>query len=144
MPATSISIISPYNAQVVHLASLVHPQYPDVEVGSVDSNQGRENGALLASPAVSSSSRRRERADALRCAVLRCAARADVVIVSLVRSNEHGEVGFLRELRRLNVSMTRPRRQLVVVGDSDTVSKGSKFLARWMAWLEDEALVRVP
>ncbi|TNY18032.1 P-loop containing nucleoside triphosphate hydrolase protein [Rhodotorula diobovata] len=111
VPATSISIISPYNAQVVHLASLVHPQYPDVEVGSVDSNQGREN---------------------------------DVVVVSLVRSNEHGEVGFLRELRRLNVSMTRPRRQLVVVGDSDTVSKGSKFLARWMAWLEDEALVRVP
>lgn len=45
VPPTSISIISPYNAQVVLLASLVHPQYPDVEIGSVDSNQGRENGA---------------------------------------------------------------------------------------------------
>ncbi|GAA5907584.1 hypothetical protein JCM8208_000009 [Rhodotorula glutinis] len=111
VPPTSISIISPYNAQVVLLASLVHPQYPDVEIGSVDSNQGREN---------------------------------DVVIVSLVRSNEHAEVGFLRELRRLNVSMTRPRRQLVVVGDSDTVAQGSAFLKKWMAWLEDEALVRVP
>ncbi|GAA5853885.1 hypothetical protein JCM9279_005755 [Rhodotorula babjevae] len=111
VPPTSISIISPYNAQVVLLASLVHPQYPDVEIGSVDSNQGREN---------------------------------DVVIVSLVRSNEHAEVGFLRELRRLNVSMTRPRRQLVVVGDSDTVKQGSAFLKKWMAWLEDEALVKVP
>ena len=64
--------------------------------------------------------------------------------MSLVRSNEHAEVGFLRELRRLNVSMTRPRRQLVVVGDSDTVKQGSAFLKKWMAWLEDEALVRVP
>jgi malonyl CoA-acyl carrier protein transacylase len=36
--------------------------------------------------------------------------------------------GPLRELRRLNVSMTRPRRHLVVVGDSETVSKGSEYL----------------
>ncbi|BGP18100.1 hypothetical protein JCM10213_004750 [Rhodosporidiobolus nylandii] len=111
VPPTSISIISPYNSQVLLLASLIHPQYPEVEIGSVDSNQGREN---------------------------------DVVIVSLVRSNEEGEVGFLRELRRLNVSMTRPRRHLVVVGDSETVGKGSPFLKKWMSWLEEEALVKVP
>ncbi|GAA5982816.1 hypothetical protein JCM11641_004634 [Rhodosporidiobolus odoratus] len=111
VPPASISIISPYNSQVLLLASLIHPQYPEVEIGSVDSNQGREN---------------------------------DVVIVSLVRSNDSGEVGFLREFRRLNVSMTRPRRHLVVVGDSETVGKGSEFLKKWMAWLEEEALVKVP
>jgi DNA polymerase alpha-associated DNA helicase A len=40
--------------------------------------------------------------------------------------------------------MTRAKRQLVVVGDSTTVAKGSDYLKRWMAWLEEEALVRVP
>ncbi|GAA6014285.1 hypothetical protein JCM10207_005409 [Rhodosporidiobolus poonsookiae] len=111
VPPASISIISPYNAQVLAIASLVHPEYPEVEIGSVDSNQGREN---------------------------------DVVIVSLVRSNEKSEVGFLAELRRLNVAMTRPRRQLVIVGDSATVATGSPFLKRWMDWLEENALVKVP
>ncbi|KAK4699743.1 hypothetical protein P7C70_g6514, partial [Phenoliferia sp. Uapishka_3] len=67
----------------------------------------------------------------------------EVVIISLVRSNEEGEVGFLKEQRRLNVAMTRPRRQLVVVGDSGTVGKGSKFLKAWMDWLEENADVRV-
>ena len=47
----------------------------------------------------------------------------EVVVVSLVRSNADGEVGFLAESRRLNVAMTRPRRQLCVVGDGETVGK---------------------
>ncbi|KAJ4417382.1 hypothetical protein N0V85_001862 [Neurospora sp. IMI 360204] len=45
------------------------------------------------------------------------------VIVSLVRSNDEGEVGFLGEKRRLNVAMTRPKRSLTVIGDSETVKK---------------------
>ena len=65
------------------------------------------------------------------------------MVLSLVRSNAEGEVGFLAEPRRLNVAMTRPRRQLVVVGDSETVAKGSAFLRDWMEWLEEEAVVRV-
>lgn len=47
----------------------------------------------------------------------------EAVVVSLVRSNGEGEVGFLGEKRRLNVAMTRPKRQLCVVGDSETVAK---------------------
>lgn len=66
-----------------------------------------------------------------------------MVIISLVRSNPEGAVGFLAEPRRLNVAMTRARRQLVVVGDSETVGKGSGFLKDWMDWLEEEAVVRV-
>ncbi|KAH6690386.1 P-loop containing nucleoside triphosphate hydrolase protein [Plectosphaerella plurivora] len=68
----------------------------------------------------------------------------EAVIVSLVRSNTQGEVGFLGEKRRLNVAMTRPRRSLTVVGDSETVKKGSAFLKRWMDYLEENADLRYP
>lgn len=66
----------------------------------------------------------------------------EAIILSLVRSNTKGEVGFLSEHRRLNVAMTRAKRQLCVVGDSATVAKGSAYLKKWMALLEAEADVR--
>jgi len=66
----------------------------------------------------------------------------EAVVLSLVRSNEKREVGFLKEKRRLNVAMTRPRRHLCVVGDSETVSQGGAYLKSWMQWLEQNAEVR--
>ncbi|CED83037.1 DNA helicase [Phaffia rhodozyma] len=66
----------------------------------------------------------------------------EVVILSLVRSNEKREVGFLSDERRINVSMTRAKRQFVVIGDSGTVSNGSSYLKDWMIWLEENADVR--
>jgi superfamily I DNA and/or RNA helicase len=45
------------------------------------------------------------------------------VVVSLVRSNDAGEVGFLSDVRRMNVAITRARKKLVVVGDSATVAR---------------------
>ncbi|KAL8691807.1 MAG: hypothetical protein Q9218_003053 [Villophora microphyllina] len=68
----------------------------------------------------------------------------EAVVVSLVRSNGNGEVGFLGEERRLNVAMTRAKRHLCIVGDSETVSKGSKFLKEWMQHLEEHADLRYP
>ncbi|KAJ4305735.1 hypothetical protein N0V90_001266 [Kalmusia sp. IMI 367209] len=68
----------------------------------------------------------------------------EAVIVSLVRSNADHEVGFLGEKRRLNVAMTRPKRHLCVIGDSDTVGRGSKFLKAWMDFLEENADLRYP
>ncbi|KAK4079562.1 hypothetical protein Trihar35433_667 [Trichoderma harzianum] len=68
----------------------------------------------------------------------------EAVIVSLVRSNPDGEVGFLGEKRRLNVAMTRPKRSLTVIGDSETVKRGSKFLKKWMEFLEENADLRYP
>lgn len=40
--------------------------------------------------------------------------------------------------------MTRPRRQLVVIGDSETIGKGGKFLKQWMEFLEENADLRYP
>ncbi|KAI3576966.1 AAA domain-containing protein [Fusarium oxysporum f. sp. albedinis] len=68
----------------------------------------------------------------------------EAVIVSLVRSNSEGEVGFLGEKRRLNVAMTRPKRSLTVIGDSETVQRGGSFLKKWMQYLEDNADLRYP
>ncbi|MGB7000845.1 MAG: IGHMBP2 family helicase [Halobacteriota archaeon] len=45
----------------------------------------------------------------------------EVVIVSFVRSNKSGTIGFLKDLRRLNVSITRAKRKLVLIGDSNTL-----------------------
>jgi hypothetical protein len=47
----------------------------------------------------------------------------EVIILSLTRSNPVKEIGFLSDVRRLNVAITRPKRLLIIVGDSDTVTK---------------------
>lgn len=72
----------------------------------------------------------------------------EAVVISLVRSNEKRETGFLKDVRRINVAVTRARRHLCVVGDSDTVASEKGFLKRWLEWLGDEArsgaVVRYP
>ena len=47
----------------------------------------------------------------------------DVILISLVRSNAEGEIGFLRDLRRMNVAMTRARMKLIILGDVKTLTK---------------------
>ncbi|KAJ3850391.1 P-loop containing nucleoside triphosphate hydrolase protein [Lentinula lateritia] len=66
----------------------------------------------------------------------------DAVVISLVRSNDKREVGFLKEKRRLNVAMTRAKRHLCVVGDSSTVIHGGSYLKKWLQWLDENADVR--
>ncbi|MFN9907251.1 MAG: AAA domain-containing protein, partial [bacterium] len=46
----------------------------------------------------------------------------DIIAISLTRSNRSGDIGFLSDIRRMNVGMTRARRKLLVVGDSSTLS----------------------
>lgn len=47
----------------------------------------------------------------------------DVVFISLVRANENGQIGFLNDLRRMNVAITRARMKLVILGDAATMTK---------------------
>ncbi|KAF8336585.1 P-loop containing nucleoside triphosphate hydrolase protein [Cantharellus anzutake] len=107
--SSQIAVITPYQAQVTLLTSMLSNTMHELEIGTVDGMQGREKEA---------------------------------VVLSLVRSNDKREVGFLSEKRRLNVAMTRPRRHLCVVGDSSTVAQGSDYLKHWMEWLETNADVR--
>ncbi|KDQ50200.1 hypothetical protein JAAARDRAFT_186433 [Jaapia argillacea MUCL 33604] len=107
---SQIAIITPYQAQVTLLTSLLRPLHgPELEIGTVDGMQGREKEAI---------------------------------VISLVRSNEQREVGFLKDKRRLNVAMTRAKRHLCIVGDSSTVEHGGSFLKKWLKWLDNNADVR--
>ena len=47
----------------------------------------------------------------------------DVILISMVRSNEDGQIGFLRDLRRMNVAITRSRMKLIILGDVETLTK---------------------
>ena len=51
----------------------------------------------------------------------------EVIVLSFVRSNKMGEIGFLKDLRRLNVSLTRAKRKLILIGDTSTLSNHSTY-----------------
>ncbi|KAI8321673.1 DNA helicase [Martensiomyces pterosporus] len=104
-----IAVISPYNAQVRLLKTLIRERHPGVEIGSVDGFQGREKEA---------------------------------VVLSLVRSNSDQEIGFLSDYRRINVAITRPRRHLCLIADSETVAMRNPFLKALFAHLEETADLR--
>ena len=55
----------------------------------------------------------------------------DVILVSLVRSNEEGQIGFLRDLRRMNVAITRARMKLIILGDVATLTKHPFYKKLW-------------
>ncbi|WP_254507085.1 AAA domain-containing protein [Anatilimnocola floriformis] len=59
----------------------------------------------------------------------------EAVIISLVRSNSTGEIGFLGDVRRMNVALTRARRKLIVIGDSATIG-GHPFYGRLLEYFE--------
>jgi ATP-dependent RNA/DNA helicase IGHMBP2 len=59
----------------------------------------------------------------------------DIIIISLVQSNDKQEIGFLKDLRRMNVAITRARKKLIVIGDSSTLSS-SKFYTSFQEYIE--------
>ncbi|KAF8752000.1 P-loop containing nucleoside triphosphate hydrolase protein [Rhizoctonia solani] len=123
LPPAQIAIITPYQAQVTLLVSMLRPTYLELEIGTVDGMQGREK---------------------------------DAVILSLVRSNDKREVGFLKEKRRLNGGPNRSFTPIIFIDNilsrHDTSKKaslrcwglfdrrkGGAYLKKWMTWLENNA-----
>jgi len=55
----------------------------------------------------------------------------DVIVISMVRSNDTGQIGFLRDLRRMNVAMTRARMKLIILGDPKTLTRHPFYRQLW-------------
>lgn len=96
----AIAVISPYSAQVKLLTGMIHGE-----------KGGPGDWASLEIDSVDAFQGREKEA----------------VIVSLVRSNREGQLGFLTDTRRMNVAMTRAKRKLVMIGDSATLSNHPFF-----------------
>ncbi|MCB0550178.1 MAG: AAA family ATPase, partial [Phaeodactylibacter sp.] len=107
-PLPSIAIISPYREQVLHMQKAI------------------EEDAGLAGLPLSINT-----IDGFQ------GQERDVVYISLVRSNGKGEIGFLKDYRRMNVAMTRARKKLVVVGDSATIGNDG-FYEAFLNYCEKE------
>jgi len=62
----------------------------------------------------------------------------DVIVISMVRSNDDGQVGFLRDLRRMNVAITRARMKLMLIGHKDTLCQ-HPFYRKLYKYIEEKA-----
>lgn len=60
----------------------------------------------------------------------------DVIFISLVRANESGQIGFLNDLRRMNVAITRARMKLVILGDTTTLTR-HPFYKKLMEYIQN-------
>ncbi len=113
----TIGVIAPYRAQVRRLNELVFEtyEYPNVrslaENLTIDSIDGFQG---------------QER---------------DIMLISLVRSNASGEIGFLSDTRRMNVALTRAKRKLIVIGDSATLSTNT-FYNDYLDYVEKHGAYR--
>lgn len=106
----SIALISPYREQVIYMKSIVSEDPILSEVPLVINTIDGFQGQ-----------------------------EKDVVYISLVRSNDKQEIGFLKDYRRMNVAMTRARKQLIVVGDSATIG-ANEFYQQFIEYCEQEAV----
>ena len=64
----------------------------------------------------------------------------EIIIISTVRSNSHGNIGFLSDLRRLNVAITRAKRKLIIIGNKNTLENNPTYF-RLIKFVEDENLL---
>lgn len=65
----------------------------------------------------------------------------DLMLISLTRSNEKGEIGFLADTRRMNVALTRAKRKLILIGDSSTLAQ-NPFFDSLLGYFEEKGAYR--
>ncbi len=68
----------------------------------------------------------------------------DVIFISLVRANENGDIGFLNDLRRMNVAMTRARMKLIIIGDAPTLTRHAFYKALFEYITQKGKVITVP
>lgn len=99
-----VGIISPYRAQVQYLRKMLHKKEsfkPYMKLISVNTVDGFQG---------------QER---------------DIILISLVRANENGQIGFLSDLRRMNVAITRARMKLIILGNAETMTQHPFYQKLW-------------
>ncbi|OEU15549.1 hypothetical protein FRACYDRAFT_218348 [Fragilariopsis cylindrus CCMP1102] len=116
--AKKIGVVTPYNGQVHLIKSLLANDADIVSLAQSSSSTIEVNSV--------DGYQGRER---------------DVIIFSAVRSNHQGNVGFLKDWRRLNVALTRAKSALLVVGDKETLADGDKNWAAFLKWCESSRCV---
>lgn len=118
--AGGIAIIAPYAAQVRYFRD----QLESLPQGDGTNCANRANGVVEVDTVDGFQGREKE-----------------AIIISTVRSNETGEIGFLADERRMNVAMTRAKRKLIVVGDSATLG-GNAFFSQLLEHFQNHASYR--
>lgn len=64
----------------------------------------------------------------------------DVILISLVRANDNGQIGFLSDLRRMNVAITRARMKLIIIGDASTLSRHA-FYRKFYEYIQEKGII---
>ena len=68
----------------------------------------------------------------------------DVIVISMVRDNDEGQIGFLGDLRRMNVAITRARMKLIIIGNSRTLTKNRFYNALFEHFKEHGQIIEMP
>ena len=111
---TTIGIISPYKAQISVLKQLVNKSHTLAPI--------RHNISINTVDGFQGQER-------------------DIILISMVRDNEQGSIGFLKDLRRMNVAITRAKRKLIVVGNCNTLSK-NEFYRELVEYFQENGIVK--